>query len=139
MVAAPDSTDFLLQDALKQALFLDSAEWIAWHKVTDSWVRCQRVYLLRVHSFPEALILEVPLSIDNPFIRLDVCKETFIVENAANSAVESMHSWVIARKLSTCETFPEIYVLFALGIRRLASQNPSVRTFTVSPDNNIGI
>jgi len=97
VLVASETTDLLLQDALKESLFFLCAEGIAGHEVADGRVGRQRINVRMVHRFPQVLILQVPLGIHTAFIRLDVGEEALVIENAANGAVETMHSRVVTR------------------------------------------
>ena len=50
-----------------------------------------------------------------------------------------MHSGVITGQLSAGQTLPEIDMLPALSIGWLAGQHPSVRSFRIGADANVGI
>ena len=70
---------------------------------------------------------------------MNIREEAFVIEHATNSAIEAMHAWIVAGQLSARQALPEVDMLAALGIWRLAREHPSVRALAVRAYAAVGI
>ena len=78
MLISAQAPDLLPQDALKQLLLIGRVVAVARHEVADAGVRGERIDVRGRHRLPEVLVLQVPLSVDNAVISLDVGKEALV-------------------------------------------------------------
>lgn len=62
----------------------------------------EAVNITLLNALPGEVIIEVPISINNSIISLDVSKEAFVIEYTVDSAVEPVHSRVILFELGPC-------------------------------------
>lgn len=139
VLVPPDSSDFVFQNLFKKLLFVSYVLESAGHHIPNATACRQSLNVRCAHSFPHVFVLQFPARVHDSVVSLHIREEALVVKSAACTPVEAVHAGILRVHFLTCERFPEVDFLLALGVRWLPRHYPSVGALAVGSNNNICI